>query len=247
MHQTAALIKTLKQTLKSQGKTYADVASALNLSEVSVKRLFATKNFSLARVEKICQMLNMDIYDLFQIMNDRNRYISQLTLEQEESIADDIELLLITVCVLNKYTIEDILDKYQLTEANCIKKLIKLDQMKIIELLPKNKIKLLISPHFSWIANGPIKRFFESRVQSDFFNSTFSSTGELLICINGMLTIQSNTVLQKKLEQMSSDFINMNNEDSTQSTENKRGTTLVMAIRAWEPAIFKEFRKTNRA
>lgn len=243
MHQTNALVQTLKQTLKGHGKTYSDVAKALNLSEVSVKRLFVTKNFSLARIEKVCLMLDMDIYDLFKIMEERNRYISQLTLEQEQNIANDTKLLLVTVCALNRYTIRDILERYRLTEAECIGKLTKLDKMKIIALLPKNKIKLLISPNFSWIPGGPIKQFFESRVQSDFFGAEFSSDGELLICVNGLLTNQSNLTIQKKLEHLVADFINMNRDDASQPINIRQGTTLVMAIRAWEPIIFKDFRK----
>jgi hypothetical protein len=49
MPQTQQLVETLKQALRGQKKTYADVAKALELSEARVKRLFADKNLSLAR------------------------------------------------------------------------------------------------------------------------------------------------------------------------------------------------------
>jgi O6-methylguanine-DNA--protein-cysteine methyltransferase len=51
MPQTQQLVETLKQALRGQKKTYADVAKALELSEARVKRLFADKNLSLARDE----------------------------------------------------------------------------------------------------------------------------------------------------------------------------------------------------
>ena len=47
MAQAGPLIETLKRELKAQGKTYVDVANVLDLSEASVKRLFADKNFTL--------------------------------------------------------------------------------------------------------------------------------------------------------------------------------------------------------
>ena len=50
MSQTRELIKTLKTALKAQGKTYADVAVELGLTEASVKRLFSQQSFSLSRL-----------------------------------------------------------------------------------------------------------------------------------------------------------------------------------------------------
>jgi hypothetical protein len=38
----------------------------------------------------------------------------------------------------------DITNEYKIKEAECIQKLAQLDRLKIIELLPKNKIKLLV-------------------------------------------------------------------------------------------------------
>jgi hypothetical protein len=52
MPQTQQLVETLKQALRGQKKTYADVAKALELSEARVKRLFADKNLSLARDQR---------------------------------------------------------------------------------------------------------------------------------------------------------------------------------------------------
>ena len=46
MPQVSPLISTLKKQLKAHGKTYADVAELLQLSEASVKRLFAEQNFT---------------------------------------------------------------------------------------------------------------------------------------------------------------------------------------------------------
>ena len=41
MNEIARLVKTLKHRLKIQGMTYRDLALALNVSEPSVKRMFA--------------------------------------------------------------------------------------------------------------------------------------------------------------------------------------------------------------
>src|SRR5580704_10643876 len=44
------LIATIKRELKAQGLTYKDVARALKVSEASVKRVFASERFTVARL-----------------------------------------------------------------------------------------------------------------------------------------------------------------------------------------------------
>ena len=56
MAQVSSLIETLKKQLKAHGKTYADVAAALDLSEASVKRLFAEESFTLQRLSLVCNL-----------------------------------------------------------------------------------------------------------------------------------------------------------------------------------------------
>ena len=51
MAQTTALIETLKQALKSRRLTYAEVARRLEMSEANVKRMFASRRFTLDRLE----------------------------------------------------------------------------------------------------------------------------------------------------------------------------------------------------
>ena len=79
MAQTREIITTLKKALKAAGKTYADVAVELGLSEASVKRLFAQQSFSLERLDRLCHMLDMEISDLVQLMNEQQQRLQQLT------------------------------------------------------------------------------------------------------------------------------------------------------------------------
>ncbi|MDP6094480.1 MAG: helix-turn-helix transcriptional regulator, partial [Gammaproteobacteria bacterium] len=81
----------LKRSLKQKGLTYADVARQLHLSEASVKRNFSHKNFSLDRLELICNMASVDFSDLVQMVDDEQAKISRLTLEQEEELLRDLK------------------------------------------------------------------------------------------------------------------------------------------------------------
>ena len=243
MAQTKALIHTLKSCLKAHGKTYADVAQALGLTEASVKRLFSQNSFSLERLEAVCQMMDMQISDLVQQMNEKQFNLEQLTEQQEKVIAEDLLLLLVTVCSLNKWTFDEIVNYYNITEAECIHKLAQLDKLKVIELLPKNKIKLLIAPNFSWRKNGPIQTFFQEKIGQEYFKSSFRREEECLIVLNGMLSKMSSAEFQRKLKRLSKEFDDLNNEDSSYDITQRNGITLVLAMRNWEFGIFKPMRK----
>ena len=98
MAQTKLIISTLKKTLKLHGKTYADVAKHLELSEASVKRMFAQQAFSLSRLDAICSMMNLEFTELIQIVKEStSRQITELSDAQGKQLVSDIELLLITI------------------------------------------------------------------------------------------------------------------------------------------------------
>jgi len=242
--QTRELIKTLKSALKANGKTYADVAVELGLTEASVKRLFSKQSFSLERLDQVCHMLEMEITDLVQMMNEQQRHLQQLTVEQEKEITADVTLTLIAVCVLNRWTVEEILSFYNISETECIRHLAKLDRLRVIELLPANRIRLLVAPNFSWRENGPIQAFFQKKISQEFFNTQFSDEDECLIVLNGMLSSQSNAEFQRKLKRLARDFDLLNNDDAALELQQRRGATLVLALRGWRYGLFKPFVKS---
>lgn len=244
MSQSTQLIDTLKRALKAHGKTYAQVAAGIGLSEASVKRLFSEQSFSLARLEQVCRLMGMDISDLVQMMNDNQRgQISGLDIEKEKEIAGDLELLLVTVCVLNHWSLEQLLGYFDIPETRCIRHLAKLDRLRLIELLPRNRIKLLVTPNFKWQDNGPIQRFFQEKLEADFFASRFDHAQERLLVINGMLAESSNAVFQRKLEQLVREFDQLAADDRHIDFDKRQGTTVVLAMRPWKYGLFETLKR----
>jgi len=244
MAQTKQLIDTLKRSLKAHGLSYADVARQLTLSEASVKRLFAEASFSLARLDAICQMMDIEISDLVSQMNNQARsMVSQLSFEQEQEIAIDIALLLVTVCVLNRWTMPQLMDHFHLSEHQCIRYLVVLDRLKLIDLLSGNRIKLKVATNFKWLDNGPIQQFFQQKVAADFFNTQFTEQQEQLIVKNGMLSDAAMVIFHRKVEQLARDFDELNNEDAMLPLDQRHGTTAIFAMRSWQYGLFERLRK----
>jgi len=240
--ETTNIVSTLKRALKAHELTYRDVSKALSISESSVKRLFSDKDFSLKRLDQICQLMDMEISDLLQQMEQETRLISRLSLEQETLLVSDLKLLLVAVCVTNRWVFGEILKTYSLSEHELIRSLAALDKLKLIELQPNNRVKLLMSTDFSWIPNGPINQFFESQVQSDFFKSRFNGAGEIRLFASGMLSRASNAILIRRIEKLAQEYKRFNDDDQSLPLNERYGTSMIIAMRPWELAAFEEFR-----
>lgn len=247
MSQSDQVIALLKQQLKAVNKTYAQVADALALSEASVKRLFSEKNISLQRLEKIAQLAGLDMTDLFQLLDKSQQHISQLTQEQEQTIANDLELMLVALSVVNGYSYRDLLNHYNVSESLLIRKLAQLDKLKIIELLPNNLIRLKVAPNFHWLPNGPIQRFFQAKVEKDFFQSRFDRESEKLLVLNGVLTPESNKALQKLMVRWGKEFNELMQTDQAVEMDKRKGTTMVLALREWQYSLFQKHSRNSEA
>ena len=114
--------------------------------------------------------------------------ITHLTPEQEKEIVSDRKLFLVAVCALNHVTFDQIVETYEISSAECVRLLTRLDHLKFIELLPGNRIKLLVSRTFAWLPDGPIQRFFNNQAHSEFFRSRFNRQDEFMLVVNGMLS-----------------------------------------------------------
>jgi len=243
MSQSSQIILTLKKTLKAKGFKYIDVAKHLSVSESSIKRQFTQGDISLNRLEKICDLLDLEISDLLELMHLENMQIEQLTIAQERKIVSDTKLMLLTVCVLNNLSFDKIFEIYNFEKPDLIKLLLQLEKLNLIILKPDNKIKTLISRTFQWQKNGPIQTYFENHIHDDFFNCQFTQAGELRIVINGMLSKSSNQTIHKKIQQLSQSFSDLAYKDQNIGFNRRYGSTMVIAMRPWELAEFDKYRR----
>jgi len=243
MAQTKLIIDTLKRELRKQSVTYKQVAQALSLSEASVKRMFSENTFSVDRLSTVCGLLDFEIADLIHQMEKNIELTSQLTREQENELVADIKLLLMGYFLLNKLEFSEIIRIYDISETEGIQLLAKLDRMKIIELQPGNRVKLLISKDFEWIPGGPLQRFHEQQVQSEFFDSSFADTGEFRMIISGFFSRAANAELIRKMKHLAEEANEFMIDSETLSLDERFGCSLVIAIRPWEVKLFDQLRR----
>ena len=247
MSQAVAVVEALKRSLKAKKVTYAHVARELKMSEASVKRMFASHHFTLERFEQVCQLVGLGLTQLAREVDSENNYISHLTLEQEREIVGNAKLFLVAVCALNHMTLEQILATYDVPKAECIQLLLKLDKIKFLELMPHNRIKLMVSPNFAWLPNGPILQYFKKQAQHEYFRSRFDGPNEIIMVMNAMLSAASSARVVAKLRKLANEFSEMHNDDKLLLIGERRPASVVLALRSWELDDFNKLRRKRKA
>jgi len=243
MKRTHEIIEMAKKALKRKGLTYADVAIHLALSEISVKRMFAQQHISVARLEAVCAMMELDFTDLVRMADQEHLRISNLTHEQEEELISDLRFLLVAMCVKNSWTYEEIIDHYRVSEPECIGYLARLDRLGLIQLLANNRIRTLVARNFRWLPRGPIEKSFEQHVQQSFLKSHFSRPDELRLFATGMLSLASLEAIKGKVEILAREFADLRREDAKLTASARVNTGFMTAIRPWELTVFAKLKQ----
>ncbi|MEO7403158.1 MAG: helix-turn-helix transcriptional regulator [Burkholderiales bacterium] len=243
MSTALALVDALKRALKSRDVTYAQVAKVLDLSEASVKRLFSQQDFTLERIDLICELAGIDFTELTRSMERDKQAISRLSQQQEEEIVSSPKLLLVAILAMNGWSFARIIETYNFTDAELVGLLAGLDKLRIIELQPGNRIKPRIARTFSWIPDGPMQRYFKSQAARDFLDARFDGPNELMLVVNGRLSQASAQQVVTRLKRVATEFSELHNEDNRLSFDDRAGMTLVVAIRPWELSHFSSIRR----
>jgi transcriptional regulator with XRE-family HTH domain len=243
MAQVGLLIDELKRALKAHGVTYAALAERVGLSESSVKRLFATRGFSLQRLEHVCNVLGLEISDLVHMMNERREYLTELTPEQEDALLADPKLLLMTYLLINGWPLQEIVANYEIDTAEAERLLIRLHRAKIIELLPFNRVKLLTARNFTWRKNGPVQRFFQQHVQRELMDAPFAGPGEQFRFVGARLSRTGLAQMQQSIERVAREFEELARRDEALPIDERQSCAAVFAIRPWEFSMFASLRR----
>ena len=239
------LVDALKRVLKSQGLTYANLAERIGMSEASVKRMFSEQSIRLERLEQICEALDMGLAELAAEAEQRRPALAELSEAQEQALVDDPLLMLALYLAVNRWTQEEVLARYQISLPEWTGRLVKLDRLGIIELLPGNRARVLTACNFRWRTDGPMQRFFQQRLLPEFFKSRFAGGEETLLLLSGMVSRRSAATIREKLREAASQFDLMLAQDAHLPASERVGVSLVLAQRPWSLGLFDPLRKAS--
>lgn len=247
MSTTADLVTALKKELKAAQMTYADLARAIGMAESSVKRMLAKGDMPLSRIDAICRALRLDFADLARRVAESQPLLSELSLDQERAVVADKKLLLMAICVLSQWTLEQIVGAYRLSEAEGIKYLAQLDRIGIIELRPLNRYRLKLAKTFRWRPHGPVMHYFRDHALLDYFNGGFDGPGEGVLLVHGAIGRSLAPAFMERLQRVAQDFAQQHLADQRLPEREREGYTLLLAMRSWEFEAFAAMRRTAPA
>ncbi len=234
------IVAELKRALRASGHTYAHVAQRLDLSVASVKRLFSQEDLSLARIDSICELIGLGLIEILDRARERATPVAQLTVAQESEIVSDLRLLFMTWLVLVRTPFEEMVRSYRFTEREALKYLIRLDRLKVIELQPGNRVRLLVSRHFSWRAGGPVQKYINQKLLREFFAGHFIEPTEEFFFLGGRVSAEALGRMKRALQGAARECAEIIEHDRS-STQERFGAAFVLALRPWNYSGFKQF------
>ncbi|WP_374029322.1 helix-turn-helix domain-containing protein [Bdellovibrio bacteriovorus] len=138
-----ALMSLLKNILRERKISYAELAKQLGMSESGLKKVFTSNDISFSRVSQIAGALGLRVTDLLNEIENNETHSVAFSSEEQKYFSENKETFYFFVRLLiERNSVEEIQEEFQLTPAETFKILKKLDSFGWIQLLPENKIKL---------------------------------------------------------------------------------------------------------
>lgn len=243
MSSTRDLVTALKAELRRAGVTYAVLARELGLSESSVKRILSRGDLTLARIDQILAVLQIDFAELAARVARARPIAEMLTLEQERAVVADPRLLLVALSVTSRWSFEQIVSAYRISPAQAVGCLAALDRLGVIELGLNNRYRLKVDKTFRWRPDGPVMRYFRERVVDDYFAGSFGGDGETLMLVHGEIAPASAAAFVEQLQRMAREFAQQHMADQALADDVRQPYTLLAGLRSWLFSGVREFKR----
>jgi transcriptional regulator with XRE-family HTH domain len=239
MTKASTLVDVLRRELKAKRITYQELARRISVSESSVKRMFSSRSMSLQKLDQILDATEISLHDLTSRSYEESM-VEQLSYEQEEELISDRKKFIVAVSAMNFLTVEQITNIYAMSQTEVVAYLVQLDHLGVLELLPNNRIKLLLSRSFRWLPNGPIQQLHRQASFADYLNSNFDDKHDLMQFVNVLLSKQSSAILLTRLRQLARDITDQHQLDAAIPFEEKHRMSFMLSARPWIPDYFQE-------
>jgi DNA-binding Xre family transcriptional regulator len=238
------IFDSLRSHLKARHLTYRHIAEKLGVSEQTVKRLFVQQDCSIERLEDICDLLQLDLRDLVKSSPRPRKFLQQLSLKQEELLAQNPKLLMVAVCSMSLWTFQDMCQHLNIPETETAALLRQLDKMGFLDLMPGNRYRLHVAREFSWIVGGPIMHMVRN-MADDYFNHLFEGEGEIIKVINIRVSRRAAIRLRARLEQIAQEYADQVAIDATLPLLERPPLSICIAARRWVPEPLQAFMSTK--
>lgn len=235
MQQTTSFLAALKRCLKARGLTYADLARGLKLSEATVKRSFSLESMSLQRIEQILTLLDMTMFDVAKLAAAPTIDApAQLSLDQEKALAASPRLFSFFHLLLFGVPMSAIVREYDISKEEAVRSVRQLEKLQLLETLPRDKVKMLVTKNLLWRPSGPLRQAFEQPIRERFLDNPFGGSQAYRKFATRRLSPTSQALMLRKLKRLVSDLDSLSEVDTLDGAEDVVVSGLFLAFRSFE-------------
>lgn len=158
----AKLIATLKELLRGHGLTYRRVAEMLLVSERTVQRWLNGHGLTLDVLSQLSDLVDLGLADLLAMsQTSTDKRPRQLTEAQEQGLVDQPSVAFLFTRLLQGWSPFDFQRACGLSEVQLTRHLLTLERLKLLELHPGNRVRLLTRRDIDWHKGGPMRAYFD--------------------------------------------------------------------------------------
>ena len=160
-------LQIIKNKAKSLGLTQSELATKLGVSLPTIKRWYGGGTITLESLQLVVNEVGLTLAEVFSSLEQSTAKTFHYTKEQERFLSEHPDYLAYFDNLLRGLNPSQIQKKFRMSERKSIQYLSKLDKLKLIEWLPKNKIKLLVNGEPTWRVGGEL----DARLRNDIFKN----------------------------------------------------------------------------
>lgn len=146
----------LKKALKEQKLTYRDFSQGLGLSESGLKKMLSARDGSFQRLAQMCKFLGLSLSEALAGSVESMREIQYTQKQQEFLTKDPRAFHLFWLLVYERVSVAKALQALDLNETKAFSILRKLDELRLLKLLPGNRVQVPPLQLIRWAGQGPL-------------------------------------------------------------------------------------------
>ena len=226
------LLAALKSLLKACGITYEALGAELGLSEPSIKRVLAGHTMTLARLNRILEVLGADLFELARIARRERTLPREPSLQQEEALAKDARLPTV-FHLLNEWTAVEISGEFALAGPELVRRLTRLARIDLIDLGPGERLRLKVARNLQWRRNGPVRRACEAKVLQEFLLNGLGAPDLHLRFEVREVSRASLALMQRRLDRLAAEFNETAELEATLPRSARLSVGISLVCRPW--------------
>lgn len=246
MSQVDQFLAALKRALKTKNILYRDLAETLKLSESSIKRILGDKSISLERIEEICKACDISFSEICKNAQfDEDVQTHTLSKEQEKILAENPRLLHYFILLNDRLTPTKIEKDFDITSSESKKYLLQLDKMNVIELHPRDRVKMKNqSGTMRFRRDGAVGKILFSQTKSNYLNHDFESELDYIRFSANHFPTESLVKFKKKLDKLVAEI---QEESRLVDADDKdaQDIGILLAYRPWKYSSLDVIKKKN--